>query len=262
MEEKFVEIDGNKIRYFESGSSKHTLVLIHGLGASSERWKYVIPLLDTNFHVVVPDLVGFGHSDKPLADYTLDYFSNFLERFLTSLGIQNPSIMGSSLGGQIAAEYTSNHCESVEKLILVSPSGTMKQPTPALDAYIMAALYPNAQSAKNAFETMEGSGKRIPMDIINGFVTRMKLPNAKFAFMSTLLGLKNSNLITEKLTNILSPTLIIWGTKDPVIPITFADAFVSSIKNCKFYEMNECGHTPYVQEPEKFASYVLKFLNN
>jgi pimeloyl-ACP methyl ester carboxylesterase len=90
----------------------------------------------------------------------------------------------------------------------------------------------------------------------------MKLPNAKFAFMSTLLGLKNSDLITEKLTNISSPTLIIWGTNDPIIPITFADVFVSSIENCQFYEMNECGHTPYVQEPEKFASYVLKFLNN
>jgi len=262
MEEKFVEIDGNKIRYFESGSSKHTLVLIHGLGASSERWKYVIPLFETDFHVVVPDLVGFGYSEKPSADYTLDYFSNFLEKFLISLGIKTTNIIGSSLGGQIAADYASTHCKSVEKLILVSPSGIMKQPTPALDAYIMAALYPNEQSAKSAFETMEGSGKSIPIDIINGFVTRMKLPNAKFAFMSTLLGLKNSDLITEKLTNISSPTLIIWGTNDPIIPITFADVFVSSIKNCQFYEMNECGHTPYVQEPEKFASYVLKFLNN
>jgi pimeloyl-ACP methyl ester carboxylesterase len=262
MEEKYVEIEGNKIRYFESGSSKHTLVLIHGLGASSERWKYVIPLFETDFHVVVPDLVGFGYSEKPSADYTLDYFSNFLEKFLISLDIKNTNIIGSSLGGQIAAEYTSTHCESVEKLILVSPSGIMKQPTPALDAYIMAALYPNKQSAKNAFETMEGSGKSIPIDIINGFVTRMKLPNAKFAFMSTLLGLKNSDLITEKLANISSPTLIIWGTNDPVIPITFADVFISSIENCQFYEMNECGHTPYVQEPEKFASYVLKFLNN
>ena len=262
MEEKFVEIDGNKIRYFESGSSKHTLVLIHGLGASSERWKYVIPLFETDFHVVVPDLVGFGYSEKPSADYTLDYFSNFLEKFLISLGIKTTNIIGSSLGGQIAVEYASTHCKSVEKLILVSPSGIMKQPTPALDAYIMAALYPNEQSAKSAFETMEGSGKSIPIDIINGFVTRMKLPNAKFAFMSTLLGLKNSDLITEKLTNISSPTLIIWGTNDPIIPITFADVFVSSIKNCQFYEMDECGHTPYVQEPEKFASYVLKFLNN
>lgn len=262
LEEKFVEVDGNKIRYFESGSSKQTLILIHGLGASSERWKYVIPLFETDFHVIVPDLIGFGHSDKPIIDYTLDYFSNFLEKFLKSLDIKNTFIIGSSLGGQIAAEYTSTHCESVEKLILISPSGMMKQPTPALDAYIMAALYPNEQSAKNAFEVMEGSGKSVPMDIIHGFVTRMKLPNAKHAFMSTLLGLKNSDLITKKLVNISSPTLIIWGTNDPVIPITFANDFVSSIKNCQFYEMNECGHTPYVQEPEKFASYVLKFLNN
>ncbi len=262
MEEKFIEIDGNKIRYFESGSSKKTLTLVHGLGASCERWKYVLPLLATDFHVVVPDLVGFGYSDKPMIDYTPNFFSNFLEKFLISLGIEHTSIIGSSLGGQIAVEYTSSHSQSVEKLVLVSPSGAMKQATPALDAYIMAALYPNEQSAKNAFEAMDGSGKQIPMEIINGFVTRMKLPNAKFAFMSTLLGLKNSDLITEKLENISSPTLIIWGTDDPVIPIKFAGEFLSSIKNCHFYEMNRCGHTPYVQEPEKFASYVLKFLND
>jgi len=74
VEEKFVKIDGNRIRYFESGSSKQTLVLIHGLGASSERWKYVVPLFENDFHVIVPDLIGFGHSDKPIIDYTIDYF--------------------------------------------------------------------------------------------------------------------------------------------------------------------------------------------
>ena len=222
----------------------------------------MLPLFATHFHVVAPDLVGFGYSDKPLVDYTPDFFSNFLETFLTSLGIKHASVIGSSLGGQIAAEYTSSHSESVEKLILISPSGMMKQSTPALDAYIMAALYPNEKSAKNAFETMDGSGKKIPMAIIDGFVTRMKLPNAKFAFMSTLLGLKNCELITKKLENISSPTLIIWGTDDPVIPITFAKEFVSSIDNCKFYEMSKCGHTPYVQEPKMFASQVLKFLND
>ena len=262
MEEKFLEIDGNKIRYFESGSSKNTLVLVHGLGASCERWQYVLPLFANDFHVVVPDLVGFGYSDKPLVDYTPDFFSNFLEKFLISLGIEHTSIIGSSLGGQIAVEYASSHSQSVDKLILVSPSGIMKQSTFALDAYVMAALYPNEQSAKNAFETMDGSGKQIPTEIINGFVTRMKLPNAKFAFMSTLLGLKNCDVITEKLENISSPTLIIWGSDDPVIPISFADDFVSSIDNCKLYEMSKCGHTPYVQEPELFASQALKFLNN
>ena len=262
MEEKFVEIDGNKIRYLESGSSKKTLVLVHGLGASSERWQYVLPFFENDFHVLVPDLIGFGYSDKPIADYTIDFFSNFLEKFLISLNIDQTSIVGSSLGGQIAAEYTSSHSQNVDKLILVSPSGIMKKSTYALDEYIMAALYPNEQSAKNAFETMDGSGKKIPMNIINGFVSRMKLPNAKFAFMSTLLGLKNCELITQKLENISSPTLLIWGSDDPVIPVTFANDFVSSISNCTFLEMGNCGHTPYVQEPEFFASGVLDFLND
>ncbi len=69
----------------------------------------------------------------------------------------------------------------------------MKQSTFALDAYIMAALYPNEQSAKNAFETMDGTGTEIPKTTITEFITRMKLHNAKYAFMSTLLGLKIQN---------------------------------------------------------------------
>ena len=81
VEEKFLQVDGNKIRYLESGDSKQTLVLVHGLGASAERWDQVIPLFEDNFRVVVPDLIGFGYSDKPLVDYTPEFFSDFLEKF-------------------------------------------------------------------------------------------------------------------------------------------------------------------------------------
>jgi len=158
VEEKFLQIDGNKIRYLESGDSKKTLVLIHGLGASAERWDQVIPLFADEFRVVVPDLIGFGYSDKPLVDYTTEFFSEFLENFLIASDIKRPNLIGSSLGGQIVADYATTHHQEIEKLILVSPSGTMEKSTPALDAYIMAALYPNEQSAKNAFELMEGSG--------------------------------------------------------------------------------------------------------
>jgi len=261
MEEKFLQIDEYKIRYLESGTSKNTLVLIHGLGASAERWNNVIPIFADSFRVVVPDLIGFGHSDKPTTDYTLDFFSEFLEKFFAASDIKRPSIIGSSLGGQISAEYASSHSQEIEKLILVSPSGMMKQSTPALDAYIMAALYPNEISAKNAFELMEGSGKHVEDQIVDGFIERMRLPNAKLAFMSTVLGLKNSVLITSKLQSISIPTLIVWGADDPVIPINHADDFVSAIQDCRFYRMDGCGHTPYVQDPHTFASKVLEFLN-
>ncbi len=74
MQEKFVNVDGNKIRYLESGASQGTIVLIHGLGASAERWEFVIPLLNKNYKLIIPDLIGFGYSDKQLADYTSEFF--------------------------------------------------------------------------------------------------------------------------------------------------------------------------------------------
>ena len=260
VQENFIEIDGNKIRYLESGDSQKTLVLVHGLGASAERWNNVIPKFEKHYHVIVPDLIGFGYSDKPVLDYTPDFFSAFLGKFFDALEINRPNLIGSSLGGHIAAEYTSTNPKNIEKLVLVSPAGAMKQSTPALDAYIMAALYPNEQSAKNAFEMMESSGNEVDDAIVRGFIERMQLPNAKLAFMSTVLGLKNSKIISPVLHMIQSPTLIIWGSKDPVIPIHHAEYFVPYISDCKFYVMDDCGHTPYVQDPNAFSSVVLDFL--
>ncbi|HSB50093.1 MAG TPA: alpha/beta hydrolase [Nitrosopumilaceae archaeon] len=260
MQEKFINVDEYKIRYLESGTSDSALVLIHGLGASAERWEYVIPFFNRHFRVIVPDLIGFGSSDKPLVDYTMDFFSEFLKKFIDKLEISKPIIIGSSLGGQITAEFTAKNNISVKKLVLVSPSGIMKNSTPALDAYVMAALYPNPEAAKNAFEMMSGSSKNIDPKIIEGFVERMQRPNAKMAFMSTLLGLKNSGVITEKLSSITVPTMIVWGGLDPVIPVKYADAMVSAIKDCRFFRMDGCGHTPYVEDPQTFVKIVMEFL--
>ncbi len=231
---KTAKIDGNKVRYLEEGTSKESLLLLHGLGASAERWEDVMPLFAKNYRVIVPDLIGFGYSDKPMVDYTTDYFAEFVAKFVDKVGIKESNIIGSS--------------------------GIMKHSTPALDAYIAAALYPNNDSALNAFQTMSGR-KDIDGKIISGFIERMQLPNAKMAFLSTLLGLSNSQVITEKLSMITVPTLIIWGESDPVIPIEYAQSFVSGINDCRFYKMIGCGHTPYVEKPKKFFEIVLDFLN-
>ena len=284
QEEKFITIKGNKIRYLESGHlEKNTIVLIHGLGASAERWENVIPLFAKHFHVVIPDLIGYGYSDKPFADYTLAFFLDFLSDFLQKLKINKPIIIGSSLGGMVATEYAATTAssnlstanDSIKKLVLVSPAGVMKNSTPALDAYIMAAMYPNEQSANNAFEMMSGknhsnstndnnddTSSNVDPKIIDRFVEHMLLPNAKLAFMSTLLGIKNANDITTRMQQITVPTLIIWGNEDQVIPVEHADSFVSSISNCKFQLMRNCGHIPYVEEPRKFFKIVMDFLDD
>lgn len=255
-------IDENKIRYLENQikSYKDTIVFVHGLGASAERWNGLIPFFEKKFRVVVPDLIGFGYSDKPLVDYTPEFFCDFFDKFVRKTNCKNPVIIGSSMGGQIVAEYAANNNSRVKKLVLVSPSGMMKESTPSLDAYIMAALYPNNDTTKNAFEMMEGSGNTPPQSLVEDFITRMQLPNAKMAFMSTLLGLKNADNITPKLQKITVPTLIIWGSEDPVIPIEFADVFVKNIKNSELVRIEKTGHTPYVQNPERFAKIILDFL--
>ena len=261
MQENFVTVDGNRIRYLESGQSKNTIVLIHGLGASAERWVSIIPDFADHYRVIVPDLIGFGYSDKPLVDYTLEFFSNFLAKFFIAVGIESSHVVGSSMGGEIAANFATAYPNAVQRLVLVSPAGVMHNSTPALDAYIMAAMYPNEQNARNAFEMMEGSGKKADADTVREFVRRMRLPNAKLAFMSALLGLKNYTSFPKKLKYILAPTLVVWGSDDPVIPIKYATAFISSVRDCRFYRMEGCGHTPYVQAPARFSSLILNFLS-
>ena len=260
MREEFVTVQGSSIRYLKEGSGKKNLVLIHGLGASAERWESVIPNFGKHFTVYVPDLIGFGLSDKPSVDYTTDLFVKFLSSFLDEVGVKTATVIGSSLGGQIAIEYASANPQSVEKLILVSPAGAMKQSTPALDAYIMAALYPDSTTAQNAFSIMTGNNKEISQSTVDGFIHRMLLPNAKYAFMSTILGMKNAPEISTKLEVLQIPTLVIWGELDPVIPIKYAEYFVQNIRDCRFYQMENCGHTPYVEDPKEFIKIALDFL--
>ena len=261
MKEKFVQVGTNRIRYLEEGGSDGNVLLVHGLGASAERWAHVIPHLSKKYHVIALDLIGYGFSDKPSVDYTPAFFSQFIFDFLNTLGITKTSMIGSSLGGQIVTECAITQSKIIEKIVLVSPSGMMKQSTPTLDAYMLAALYPTQDGTKTAFQMMAGINKEVDSDTINGFIQRMTLPNAKMAFMSTILGIRNAVPLSERLAKISVPTLVVWGKHDTLIPIIYSKDFISSIKNCQFVEMESSGHTPYVEEPKKFSEIVFKFLN-
>ena len=194
-------------------------------------------------------------------DYTPQFFAKFLSDFLETIGVNYCTMVGSSLGGQVVAEYAIAYKAKLEKIILVSPAGVMKQPTKSLREYITAALYPNHDTAYNAFKMMAGNDEQIPHHIIDDFVERMSLPNAKMAFTSTLLGLKNAEVISQRLPSVSVPSLVIWGENDNVIPIKYAADFVSSLRDCKYIKMQNCGHTPYIEEPRRFVDNVVEFID-
>lgn len=262
MENAYTAVDGHSIRYIDTCTPGRPVVLLHGLGGFADKWGRVISMISSRFRVVVPDMIGYGLSDKPVTDYTPAFFVSFLQKFVAAAGLDRPHLVGASLGGQVAAEYAADNTDGISKLILVSPAGIMKHSTPALDSYISAALYPRESSVSHALQLMEGSDRRPNPRLIDSFIANMKRPNAKMAFMSSLLCFKNHPDITPALRRITAPTLLVWGHEDPIIPVSYAGRFTAAIPNCKFIGMNNCGHTPYVQYSRRFADMVIEFLES
>ena len=260
--QKFTNVNGYMIRYLEDGPTDgKILILLHGLGASAERWSRVIPTLSRDYRVIAPDIIGFGYSDKPAVEYTMDFFIDFFRSFLDNLGISKASIIGSSLGGHIASEFAIRFNHIVEKLVLVSPAGMMRKSSPTLDRYIMAALYPEYQRVCDTFREMVYDPNAVNQEILMDFLNRMSLPNAKYAFMSTLLGIRYAPRLTGRLSNIAAPTLLVWGENDTTIPMTEYANQYNGIPNMEeLVVIKKCRHIPPVEKPATFNRIVLRFL--
>ena len=91
------------------------------------------------------------------------------------------------------------------------------------------------------------------------FVNRMRLPNAKYAFMSTLLGMRYAPVLNGRISNIICPTLVIWGESDRMIPVQYSKEY-GEIPDSEIVVIKSCGHTPYVEKPMSFSKVTLKFL--
>lgn len=234
-------------------------MLLHGIGASAERWSNVIPTLAKYFRVIVPDIIGFGYSEKPTLEYTMDFFLDFLQALFENLKVDRAIIAGSSFGGQLATEFAIRFSRKTHKLILAAPAGMMRTSTPVLDGYIMAALYPTYENALKAFREMAYDPEVVTNVMVADFVNRMRLPNAKYAFMSTLLGMRHAPTLQGRISKIISPTLLIWGDSDRMIPLQNAKQY-EEIPDNQLAVIKNCGHTPYVEKPMAFNKVVLKFL--
>jgi len=265
LQEYWANLDGLKIRYRESGKGNDRHVLfIHGLGSSSDRWLGIPDVLSANFHTIALDLPGFGESDKPATmNYTIQNFRESIVDFMNKLGINDgkTSIVGHSLGGFIAAEVTIENKYLVERLVLIDSSGMLKKPTPLLDEYLQVAMNPTADKVRKVFEQMVADPARIPSKLVDGFISRINLPNAKYAFKSTLQNSANTQIGLRRLELIENiPTLILWGIKDKVIPINHSELFRESIMNSRIEIIQDAGHAPFAEKPDQVCEILRNFL--
>jgi len=265
LDEYWANLDGLKIRYRESGKGNDRHVLfIHGLGSSSDRWLGIPDVLSANFHTIALDLPGFGESDKPATmNYTIQNFRENIVDFMNKLGINDgkTSIVGHSLGGFIAAEVTIENKNLVERLVLIDSSGMLKKPTPLLDEYLQVAMNPTTDKVRKVFEQMVADPARIPSKLVDGFISRINLPNAKYAFKSTLQNSANTQIGLGRLELIENiPTLILWGIKDKVIPINHSELFRESIMNSRIEIIQDAGHAPFAEKPDQVCEILRNFL--
>jgi pimeloyl-ACP methyl ester carboxylesterase len=159
----------------------------------------------------------------------------------------------------MAMEFAIRFSRRVDKLILAAPAGLMQFSTHVLDEYIMAALYPTRENTLKAFMDMAFDPRIVTEDTVTDFVNRMRLPNAKYAFMSTLLGIRDSQTLHERLPKILMPTLFVWGKDDNMIPMECLKDY-RQVPQAKLVVINDCGHTPFVEKPAEFNKAILEFL--
>ena len=265
LNECWINVNGLKIRYLESGKGqKKHILFIHGLGSAADRWMKIPDELSSDFHSIAIDLPGFGESDKPKnMDYTIDQFRTIIVSFLKELTIQNEKInlIGHSLGGYIASEIAIQNQNNIAQLVLIDSSGMLERPTAILKEYLSAAMNPTQDNVRKAFEKMVADPKRIPTQLVAGFIRRINMPNAKHAFESTLINSATTQIGLNRLRKITSiPTLILWGDHDNVIPLEHSSFFKKSIDNSRLEIIEDAGHAPFAEKPKEVCELLKNFL--
>ena len=256
---KEVLVFGQKIQYVEAGSGP-TVILLHGLGGSSVVWNFNIGPLAEKFHVVVPDQIGFGKSDKPLVNYRIRTYVDFLDQFCKQLKIERATLVGNSMGGWIAAMYAASFPDRVDKLVLVDAAGYA--PPKDVDTRAFFSLNPTTRAETKILLSKVFYNKAFQTDaaIDQAIATRMAAGDGYTIKSITESIIRGEDFLDDVVKTIKQPTLIIWGRQDGLVPLANGERFNKDIAGSKMVVIDECGHIPNTEKPGEFNAALLKFL--
>jgi pimeloyl-ACP methyl ester carboxylesterase len=259
--EKTVSVFGAKINYVEAGdAAKPTVILLHGLGGQSANWAFNIPVLAANYHVIAPDQIGFGKSDRLTIKYRVGTYVDFLDKFMSELKIEKASLVGNSLGGWVAALTAIKYPNRVEKVVLADAAG-LKPPDIDL-AQIYSLNYSTRdevrQLVKLVFFNQAIFGSEM---FIEQSLTLRIAANDGYTINSLIESIKrNEDFLNGRLGEIKKPTLIVWGKQDGLLKLADGEQFKREIPGSELIVFDQCGHVPMVEKAADFNKAVLAFL--
>lgn len=272
---KFVEVNSFKIAYTDEGDSKDVLLFIHGLGSYLKAWDRNIPELKNHFRCIALDLPGYGKSSKQIHSGRVSFYVEIINEFIKKLNLQNVSLVGHSMGGQIVSAYVIKYPAQITKLILVAPAG-FEYFNADESEIIKMIISPDLifKTSNNQIRLNYNSNFfNMPDEAEEMIADRITIKDDEDFYAhctvvsNSLLGLLNEPVF-DHLALITIPTLIFFGKEDLLIPnrsihqTTTEEVAIlgsSKIKNSKLILLNECGHFLQYEKPDQFNSSVISF---
>lgn len=266
---KFIEIDGMNVHYQRKGKG-HPLVLIHGFSGQVYNWREWMEHLPNDFDLIAMDLPGFGLTGPhPSRIYSTEMSVQFLDKFLTKIGVDTFHLAGNSMGGGIAWSYALAHPKRVKKLVLVDAGGYPKESTKTISGFKLLEykiLHPLLTKI---------TPRSIIKSSLEGTYVDQSYANEKEVdlYMDMLRREGNRQVLIDRMKTpredrsgqiqqIEQPTLIMWGDKDIIIPVENAYKFKNDIKGSKVLIYENVGHLPMDEVGERSAQDVRAFLRD
>lgn len=274
VEMKTAQVHGRSVSYAEAGSGE-LLLLIHGMAGTAEGWSPVIEPLGLRHHVVAPDFPGHGQSAPGGGDYSLGSLASGLRDLLLTLGHERATLVGHSLGGGVAMQFTYQFPEMVERLVLVSSGGLGPDVSPVLraaalpgaDLFIAATAGVGQRIGSTVGRGLGMLGVRPSADVAEvarGYASLADAERRK-AFLATLRavvgteGQRVAALDRLYLAEAL-PLLIVWGERDPIIPVGHGEEAHRELPNSRLEVFEGAGHMPQCEQPGRFIAALERFL--
>jgi pimeloyl-ACP methyl ester carboxylesterase len=266
-------LHGHSITYVQRGSGP-VLLLIHGMAGSLETWRSVIEPLANNATVLAVDLPGHGASSPGGGDYSLGSLAAGLRDVLTMLGHDRATLVGHSLGGGIAMQFSYQFPELAERLVLVSSGGLGLEVNPVLRAASLPGA--NLFLSVTAEATRRASGiagrllraahapPRPALDELVRSYSSLADSDRRAAFLATIRSVVGLNGQTVRAADRLYlaqelPVLFIWGAEDPIIPVEHARAAHELLPDSTLEVFEGVRHFPHVEAPERFVTALESF---
>ena len=260
------EANGIRTNYLEAGSGTETVLLIHGSGpgvTSYANWRVVIPALAENFHVVAPDMVGFGYSDRPEGiEYGLDTWANQVVGLMDTLGIEKAHLVGNSFGGSIALRVATQHPDRVGKLVLM---GSMGVPFPITEGLERVWGYePSFENMRKVLDVFAYSRELVNDELAQVRYEGSIQPGFQEAFGSMFPAprqrwVEAMTTPDDEIRKLPHRTLIVHGREDQVIPVQTSLRLEELIDNADLSVFSHCGHWSMIERTADFNRLVRDF---